>query len=387
VSRPTSERAAALVGHGVGATPPRALAGDDLRHAWLDATMSITLLAPAGAAFDDESAVRAWARRAWQDLAVPGDAVAAPESVAWRAGRRRTATVGVTWPGDELAALPATLHSLAPLWAGVLARALQALPGDGPWRLVVAEGRALTLIDVEGGVPCRWATLALARDEAAGLAQALEHAPGPVWAAGHSLAGELPSRVRAVPGLGPPSQASAALLHLLQSVEAAEPALRRAPPFSRRVGAALLATAGVVLALAAQAAWSAHDAWRGAQARAEARERLAEARGRQLQRAAALHATARQRLQQPWGLRWTVAEAAQPTGGGWLRLEQRRDSPTLLLVGEADTPSEALAVARRIAVVRGVSEAVLLRSDAAAAPAAGGRARFEIGVRLAEAQP
>ena len=387
MSRPTPEHGVVLVGHGVGATPPQALAGDGLRHAWLDATMSITLLAPPGAAFEDELAVRAWARRAWQDLADPGDAALAPEPVAWRAGRHGSAAVGVTWPGDDLAALPANLRSLAPLWAGVLERALETLPGDAPWRLVVAEGRALTLIDVDDGVPFRWATLALARDEAAGLVQALEHAPGPVWVAGHSLAGGLPAAVRAVPGLGLPSQAASALLLLLLEVEAAEPSLRRAPPLSRRLGAALLATAGLVLALAAHAAWVTHDAWRGAQARAEARDRLVEARSRQLQRAAALHAAARQRLQQPWGLRWAVAEAAQPTGGAWLRLEQRRDSATLLLVGEADSPSEALAVSRRIAAVPGVGEAAMLRSDAAASPAGGGRARFEIGVRLVEAQP
>jgi hypothetical protein len=37
--------------------------------------------------------------------------------------------------------------------------------------------------------------------------------------------------------------------------------------------------------------------------------------------------------------------------------------------------------------VPGVGEAAMLRSDAAASPAGGGRARFEIGVRLVEAQP
>lgn len=387
MSRPMSERGVALVGHGAGATPPQALAVDGLRHAWLDATMSITLLAPPGAAFDDELAVRAWARRAWQDLVVPGDGVTTPEPVVWRAGRRDREAVGVTWPGDELAALPATLRSLAPLWAGVLARAQDALPADGPWRLVVAEGRALTLIDVNDGVPRRWSTLALARNEAAGLLQALEHAPGPVWVAGHSLAGDLPAQVRAVPGLGRPSQAAAALLHPLKEAEAAQPALRRAPPLSRRLGAALLVTAGLVVALAAQAAWSAHEAWRGAYARAEVRDQLAESHDRQQKRAAALHAAARQRLHQPWGLRWTLAEAAQPVGGGWLRLEQRRDTPTLLLVGEAASPSEALAVSRRIAAVPGVGDAAMLRSDTAASPAGGGRARFEIGLRLAEGQP
>ena len=40
--------------------------------------MSLTLLAPPGAAFDDEAAVRAWAGRAWQDLSTQGDEAVAP---------------------------------------------------------------------------------------------------------------------------------------------------------------------------------------------------------------------------------------------------------------------------------------------------------------------
>jgi hypothetical protein len=37
--------------------------------------------------------------------------------------------------------------------------------------------------------------------------------------------------------------------------------------------------------------------------------------------------------------------------------------------------------------VPGVGDAAMLRSDTAASPAGGGRARFEIGLRLAEGQP
>ena len=64
VSRPMSE--ALLLGHGPGATPPRQLAAEAARaarHGWLDATMSVTLLAPPGARWADEAAVRDWARR------------------------------------------------------------------------------------------------------------------------------------------------------------------------------------------------------------------------------------------------------------------------------------------------------------------------------------
>ncbi len=370
MSRPTSERAAVLLGHGAGALPPAAGARGTARHAWLDSTMSVTLLAPAGAAFDDEAAVAAWARRAWADLAGPGDD-AVPSPVAWRAGRRRRAVVGVTWPSAELAATAPGLRSMAPLWAGVLAHAAKVLPGDGAQRLVVAEGPALTLIDLEDGVPQRWSTLALARADAAALGQAAAGAAGPVWVAGHSLAGEPPVGVQPLPGLGLPSQAPPALLQALRPQERAEPALRRAPPLAPRLGLALLATAAAVAALAALAAWDARQAWAAAAARAEARERIG----------AAL-AAAQQRLHQPWALRWAAAESAQPEGGGWLRLEQRRDSATLLLVGEAESPAAALAVVRRIAVAPGVAEATLLRSES---PGAAARARFELGVRVAEA--
>ena len=384
MSRPTSEPAAVLVGHGVGATPPHALAGATARHAWLDTTMSLTLLAPPGAAFDDEAAVRAWAGRAWQDLSSPGDEAVAPEPVAWRAGRRGSAVVGVTWPAAELLALPAALRSVAPLWAGVLARALASLRAEKAWRLVIAEGRSLTLIDVEQALPVRWARLALRRDDAALLEQALPKASGPVWVAGHSLQGELPAGVQMVPGLGTPTQAPSALLAALSGTERAEPALRRPPLLSRRVGALLLATALLVLGLASHTAWVAHEAWRNAQARAESRDRLAEQHGRERQRQQAQWAAVRQRLDQPWALRWAAAEAAQPADGGWLRLEQRRDSTSLLLVGEAGAPAEALAVARRIAALPGVQDAQLLRSEVAGRE---GRARFELAVVLAESQP
>jgi hypothetical protein len=390
VSRPLSDPAHVLVGHGVGATPPQSLGTALLRHAWLDATMSVTTLAPRGAAFADEAAVRAWANRAWQELSVPGDVAPAPRPVVWRAGRGAAAVVGVTWPDDEVAAMPAALRSLAPLWAGVLARAMLAEPGasvDGPWRLVVAEGRALTLIDMADGAPATWATLALARNDAALLAQAQARAPGPVWVAGHSLPGDCPTGVRVLPGLGTPSQTPAALLALLQSAERAEPALRHAPLIATRLGAALLATALAVLLLAGLSAWESHSAWEAARARAEARARLAEAERRQVQDARARQAAARQRLEQPWALRWAAAEAAQPAGGGWLRLEQRRDAGTLLLAGEAESPSDALAVSRRIAAVPGVAEALLLRSEVTGGAGAGSRARFELGVRLVEARP
>jgi hypothetical protein len=389
---------ALLLGHGPGATPPRQLAADvtrAARHGWLDATMSVTLLAPPGARWADEAAVRDWARRAWLELAGPAeDGGPPPAPVAWRAGRARAAApeaAGATWCVGEAmdTALALTgLRSLAPLWAGVLAHWSTQPAADGAARLIVAEGRALTVIDCADGVPQQWSTAAPMGGAAPGLLSLCAGAPGGVWVAGHSLPGALPAGVQAVPGLGVPSQGPEALLQALreQLPDAArvEPALRRAPPLSPRVGLALLGTALLVLVMAAATAWDARQAWQAAQARAEARQRVADTQARQRHGGDAAEAAARQRLQQPWGARWAAAEAAQPAGGGWLRLEQRRDAARLVLVGEAESPAEALAVARRIAAQPGVAEAVVLRSETQAAAS---RARFEIGVRLAESLP
>jgi hypothetical protein len=362
------------------------------RHGWLDATMSVTLLAPPGARWADEAAVRDWARRSWLELAGPADDGGAPPApVAWRAGRGAIAAVGATWSvGEALDGARALqgLRSLAPLWAGVLAH-WSALPvAAGAARLIVAEGRALTVIDCADGVPQQWSTAAPMGGAAPGLLSLCAGAPGGVWVAGHSLPGDLPAGVQAVPGLGSPSQAPEALLQALREqlpdASRVEPALRRAPPLSPRVGLALLGTAMLVLLVAVATAWDTRQAWQAAQARAEARQRVADAQARQRQGGDAAEAAARQRLQQPWGARWAAAEAAQPDGGGWLRLEQRRDAARLVLVGEAESPAEALAVARRIAAQPGVAEAVVLRSETQAAAS---RARFEIGVRLAEALP
>jgi hypothetical protein len=386
---------ALLLGHGPGATPPRQLAAEAAhvaRHGWLDATMSVTLLAPAGARWDDEAAVRDWARRAWLELAGPADDGGAPPApVAWRAGRGGDAAVGATWGvGDAPDGAPALLglRSLAPLWAGVLAH-WSALPvAAGAARLIVAEGRALTVIDCADGVPQQWSTAAPMGGAAPGLLTLCAAAPGGVWVAGHSLTGPLPTGVQVVPGLGLPSQAPEALLQALREqlpdASRVEPALRRAPPLSPRVGLALLGTALLVLLVAVATAWEARQAWQAAQTRAEARQRVADTQARQRQGGDAAEAAARQRLQQPWGARWAAAEVAQPGGGGWLRLEQRRDAARLVLVGEAESPAEALAVARRIAAQPGVAEAVVLRSEMQAAAS---RARFEVGVRLTESLP
>jgi hypothetical protein len=139
-----------------------------------------------------------------------------------------------------------------------------------------------------------------------------------------------------------------------------------------------------VLLVAASGAWEARQAWQLALDRAEARQRLAVTQARQRSDSGIGTAQARQRLQQPWGARWAVAESAPPAGGAWLRLEQRRDAPRLVLVGEAESAAAALAVSRRIAAQPGVAEATLLRSESSGDAT---RARFELGVRLAEGAP
>jgi hypothetical protein len=299
---------ALLLGHGPGATPPAQMAAGAVsaaRHGWLDATMSVTLLAPPGARWADEAAVRDWARRSWLELAGPADDGGAPPApFAWRAGRGATAAVGATWSvGEALDGARALqgLRSLAPLWAGVLAH-WSALPvAAGAARLIVAEGRALTVIDCADGVPQQWSTAAPMGGAAPGLLSLCAGAPGGVWVAGHSLPGALPAGVQAVPGLGSPSQAPEALLRALreQLPEAGrvEPALRRAPPLSPRVGLALLGTALLVLLVAVATAWDTRQAWQAAQARAEARQRVADTQARQRQGGDAAEAAARQRLQ------------------------------------------------------------------------------------------
>jgi len=325
-------------------------------------------------------------------MAGPDDRGSGPpepfQPVAWRAGDGAAAVAGASWPvGGDAAALQG-LDSLAPLWAGVLAHWASLPLAQGPARLVVVEGRALTLIDCVDGVPRQWVTAAVDLGDDVVLANVRSPSADAVWVAGHSGPSSLPQGLQPVPGLGLPSQGAPALLQALQQglpdIGRVEPAFRRAPPLSPRVGAALLGTSLLVLLLASAGSWDAWQAWQGAQVRAEARQRLAATQARQRQGGDAAQQAALQRLQQPWAERWAAAEAAQPAGGGWLRLEQRRDVPRLLLAGEADSPAEALAVARRISLQPAVAEASVLRSESQAATA---RARFEVGVRLKGLSP
>jgi hypothetical protein len=372
-----------LLGHGPGATPAAELGAHPAQVAWLDATMTATLLASAGAVFTDAKAVQAWARRSWLALAGPGDDAPAPDPVAWRAGRGADAAIGATWLVTDVAKGP--WRAMTPLWAGVLAHWAAQAASAGAARLVVAEGRRWTVIDCRDGVPVSWSCAAAPTgDEHAAWQTMRTDAPGPVWVAGHSWPGPLPPGVQVVDGLGPPSQAAAPLLRALAAQAAAEPSFRRAPALSRRVGLALVGTAALVLLVAASGAWEARQAWQLALDRAEARQRLAVTQARQRSDSGIGTAQARQRLQQPWGARWAVAESAPPAGGAWLRLEQRRDAPRLVLVGEAESPAAALAVSRRIAAQPGVAEATLLRSESSGDAT---RARFELGVRLAEGAP
>jgi hypothetical protein len=200
--------------------------------------------------------------------------------------------------------------------------------------------------------------------------------------AGHGLPGALPAGLRPVPGLGLPAQQAGLLLAALAPLQHADPALRQRPALSPLWAAALLATSVAVLALAAWPALQARQALETAQARAQLR---AQANAQQVTQARAGQtpgdAADLLRLQQPWAQRFAVAEAAQPADGGWLRLEQRRDQPRLVLAGQGASAEEALAMARQLASQPTVAEAAVLRSETLGAGTRSA-ARFEIGVQL-----
>jgi hypothetical protein len=399
VSRPMSERRAGcslLLGHGPGALAPEPAA---LRAAldaqggprqggvqlWLDSTLSLTVLAEPGVQFADAAAATAWARRVWSQLDGAEWATALP-GAAFKDGAGRC---GVTLLSDAgaVAACTAALQAagravrgVAPLWAGVLAAWCAAERPAGPARLIVAEGRSLTLIDWADEGLAGWSTQALPEADAAALA-ALPHPPGrTVWLAGHGLPGTAPPGVRGVPGLGEPAQEVAALLAALSttgSAQAVQPALQPRPPMSPRVALAFAGVAALVLVLAGAEAWQARSNHIEALALLQAAQ---SPRSRATAPQAAAERAAHTRLAEPWAARFAVAEATVPDGGRWLRLEQRAGQPRLLLAGRAGDAAEAFAVAQRLALHPAVAEAAVLRSEAAAAGS--GRSAFEIGVTL-----
>lgn len=376
MSRPMSEPL--LVGEGPGATPPAAVAaalaaaGQGARPVlWLDATQGVTLLAEPGAAFADELALAAWARRVWAHYG--GDARDTAVA-AWRSGGRQ----GATLTALDLAAWPQAA-AVVPLWAGALALALQQLPLVArQGRVLVVEGLALTVIDIADGQIAQWQLCWLAEADAAALAAWVASAPArPVLALGHSLPGTPPASLRVLQPLdAKPADFTAAL-----RVPVA-PSFGAAAALAPRWGWALAATAALVLGVAA---WDAADAW---SQREQAQLALAQAGDAAPRRpvrppsaANASPADDTARLAAPWAQRFAAAELAAPEGGRWLRLEQARGDTPLRLAGTVPTSQAAYELAQRLAEAPGVADAGVLRSEAVAVAAgAPAHTRFEIAV-------
>lgn len=396
MSRPTPEAggtaAAWLVGDGPGALAPglvaEALAAPPAtpRAAapllWLDATQGVTLLAEPGARFAGAPALAAWARRVWQHYGGPA---AVPGVAAWRSRSRHGASLSsADLPAWQAAAAAAgrPLARVAPLWAGALAQAVKQWPALArQGRVLVAEGRALTVIDVAGGGIVHWELAWLDEADAAALEPWAASAPArPVLALGHSLPGTPPDSVRvAEPGLdGTP----AAFLAGLAPVAA--PCFVPAQPLGPRWAWAFAATAALVLAVAA---WDAAQAWQERAAAERATLRAAAPQRQPARPLAAVRPLATDdaaRLAVPWAQRLAVAEAAAPEGGHWLRLEQPRGDAALRLVGTVLSPTAAFTLAQRLSAAPGVADVTVLRTEAVAtAASAAARTRFELSVAWA----
>jgi hypothetical protein len=383
--------AAVLVGEGAGAVAPAALPAvlaqrtRPPRWLWLDATQGLTLLAEPGARFADGAALAAWARRLWATYGHDGAAAVAP----WRSGAGHAATLTAADIGGWRAAASAAgarIAGVAPVWAGALALALRQLPALARrGRVLVAEGAALTVIDITDGEIRHWQLVWLERADAALLTPWADGAPGGLaLALGHGLPGVPPGKLRVPQAMGGDA---AAFIATLPRVVA--PAFLPTTPLPPRWAWALVATAALV---ALVAGIEAMQAWQG---RAAAQAELAQQRtepsrpGRagagpaRADRAVDTHLADAARLAQPWAARFAVAESAVPAGGSWLRLEQPRGEAPLRLAGLAASPDEAYALAQRLLAAPGVADVAVLRSEAQG----GSGARFELGVTLDAGAP
>jgi hypothetical protein len=353
---------------------------------WLHATQGMTLLADAGARFADDAALLAWARRAWAHYGHDAPAALVP----WASGRR----LAVSLVNAEGKGAQTDWADAAPLWAGALALALQELPAlRRQGRVLVAEGTALTVIDVAAGAIVHWQLVWLEGADAALLASWADGAPAsPVLALGHSLAGEPPRSVRAPRPLNGARDDFVATLPAVRAPRFAATPARLARRWAWAFAAVAVLAFGVALI-------DAHEAWQQSEAALAALAEAARPARREAARSAAptreANATAardaaaadRARLAQPWAARFAVAEAAAPVTGHWLRLEQPRSGP-LRLAGSTASPDEAFALAQRLLNTPGVADLAVLRSErssesrATAAPA-----RFEIAITLREGAP
>jgi hypothetical protein len=387
---------------------------------WLAASLTLPLLADAGARFADEAALHAYARRVLgaYEHDVQGAITSWRSGAGWLGLRRATAAAGACLLHAEID--PAALHATAarhgvqllgmhPLWAGALAQARQQhalLQRDAV--LLVAEGRQVTALRLQGGALVALRSHWLASATAAELEplRAEWAALGlPVFASGHGLSGAAPALLRTTGPLDQDAQALATRLlgalqlrHGLRAGAARPlapdflPAAARGPrsAMGSAPGWALASTGALVLALAALDAGQAWQSWQAArQAAAQAslpvhaaNERRATARAVAPSGAAANPSAQQQalaRLAHPWPQLFESVEAATPSGGQWLRLEHRSSDALLRVAGTAPSMAEALRVASRIDAAPALAEAVLWRSDVAA----GGAISFELSARVA----
>jgi hypothetical protein len=394
VSRPTPERAqhVLLEPAGSGGIEPGQFDAWCEAHrgarcvAWLSAELTLPLLAEPGAVFADEAALAAYARRVLSHYEHQTEGAAA----AWRSGRRAGVCL-LLGPADAQVLREATvrhavrLEGLRPLWTGALALALREHPTlrDRGWLLVV-ERCIVTAIKFSGAGIVSLQRHWLARDDAGELARLARELGGPVFAVGHSLAGEPPPALRVIGSLG---QQPAALLARFDdaALHGLPPNFAPAPaPRLRLMGWALAGTAACVLALAVG---SAHDAYGSLSAAANTTAEIGvvdptppgkvPARADREQGPVPAARVAQARLAYPWPALFMASEAATPSGGVWLTLEHRASQPEMRLSGLAPSTEEALAVAQRLAQAPGIKDAFVSRSE----PRENGPVEFDVSVR------
>lgn len=400
MSQPRSDHRRAapawLVGEGPGARAPAgvgaalAAAGPTAGQAppmlWLDATQGVSLLADPGARFGSATALAAWARRLWVHYGIDSQGAALPAAAVWRSRSRCAASLTnadvAAWQASANGA-PAPVAGVAPLWAGALALATQrlhALRRRG--RLLVVEGKAVTVIDIADAEIQRWELAWLDSADAAGLEAWVDAAAiEPVAAIGHSLPGAPPARLRV---LQPLDSAPQDFADSLEPINA--PSFMSREPMAARWGWAVAGTAALVLAASAweatavlQEREAALLALTAVEARPARFALTSNRRGEGATLPAAIEDAAR--LAAPWATRFAVAEAAAPEGGHWLRLEQARGETPLRMAGTAATPAAAFALTQQLAQAPGVADAAVMRSEAAAGPASGAAtSRFELSI-------
>jgi hypothetical protein len=358
--------------------------------AWLDAELTLPLLAEAGATFADESVLADYARRVLSHYEHETHGAVAT----WRSGPRAGACLALVPVDVQALRAAATRHavrleSLRPLWTGALALARRAHPVlQDSGGLLVVERCIVTVIEIAGGRISALQRHWLAQCDAAELdplVRELGGAAGPLVALGHGLRGEPPARLQVIGSL---AQEPATLLGQLASIRGAlAPDFAAAPsPRLRPLGWALAGTGACMLALSATTAYDAYQTLDvepapAAVSAASGSPTMAAtpARGTGEQEPEAATRAALAKLDYPWAQLFAASESAAPRGGAWLALEHRAAQPELRVSGLAPSVEEALAVAQRLGRAPGVADAFVARSE----PRENGLVEFDVSVRPA----